>query len=199
MYSENNLNEKLLKLATEHGLDFRVERYPNYNPSVIKIKIKSRDNKPISQEVRNKIELIIKSYALLIPIHVDYIQEEKQMIINPKIYYSNVTIDRVIFNPPATIVLWDDGTKTVVKCSEDDEWDEEKGLALAILKKVMGNDNTYHKIFKKYIPKEPMKIVDLKMFSSKELNSRVQEVIGEFTKWTKENVKTIKDERKDIL
>lgn len=128
MYFENNLNEKLLKLATEHGLDFRVERYPNYNPLGIEIKIKSRDNKPISQEVRNEIELIIKSYTLLIPIHVDYIQEEKQMIINPKIYYSNVTIDRVIFNPPATIVLWDDGTKTVVKCSEDDEWDEEKGL-----------------------------------------------------------------------
>lgn len=35
--------------------------------------------------------------------------------------YASLTlpkIERVIFNPPATIVFWDDKTKTVVKCSE---------------------------------------------------------------------------------
>lgn len=43
-------------------------------------------------------------------------------------------IERVIFNPPATIVFWKDGTKTIVKCQEDDDWDEEKALAMAIVK-----------------------------------------------------------------
>ena len=47
-------------------------------------------------------------------------------------------IKKVIFNDPATIVIWNDGTKTVVKCCEDDEFDPEKGLAMAISKKVLG-------------------------------------------------------------
>lgn len=63
-------------------------------------------------------------------------------------------IKKVIFNDPATIVIWTDGTKTVVKCSENDIFDPEKGLAMAIVKKAFGNDNSFHKIFKKWLPKE---------------------------------------------
>lgn len=62
----------------------------------------------------------------------------------------NVNIRKVIFNNPATIVLWSDGTKTVVKCGPDDIFDKEKGLAMAIVKKMAGNDNRFHKIFKKW-------------------------------------------------
>lgn len=61
-------------------------------------------------------------------------------------------IKKVIFNKPATIVLWEDGTKTVVKCSNSDMWNPEKGLAMCLIKKIYGNDNSYHKIFKKWIP-----------------------------------------------
>ena len=35
-------------------------------------------------------------------------------------------IQEVIFNKPATIVKWDDGTKTVVKCGKYDKYDREK-------------------------------------------------------------------------
>jgi hypothetical protein len=62
----------------------------------------------------------------------------------------NVSIRKVIFNNPATIVLWSDGTKTVVKCGPDDIFDKEKGLAMAIVKKMAGNDSRVHKIFKKW-------------------------------------------------
>lgn len=44
---------------------------------------------------------------------------------------------RVIFNWPATIVFWSDGTKTVVKCAKFDNWDPEKGLAMAVMKKFL--------------------------------------------------------------
>ena len=47
-------------------------------------------------------------------------------------------IRRVIFNYPATIILWCDGTKTVVKLMEGDTWDPEKGFAMAYLKKILG-------------------------------------------------------------
>lgn len=62
----------------------------------------------------------------------------------------NVSIRKVIFNNPATIVLWSDGTKTVVKCGPDDIFDKEKGLAMAIVKKMAGNDSRFHKVFKKW-------------------------------------------------
>lgn len=66
----------------------------------------------------------------------------------------SVSICKVIFNDPATVVLWSDGTKTVVKCGPEDTFDTEKGLAMAIAKKMAGNDNRFHKVFKQYTKKK---------------------------------------------
>lgn len=63
-------------------------------------------------------------------------------------------IERVLFNDPATIVFWSDGTKTVVKCRKGDKWDAEKGLAMACAKKLMGNRDGYHKTLATYYKKE---------------------------------------------
>ena len=63
-------------------------------------------------------------------------------------------IKDVIFNEPATIILWADGTKTVVKCQEGEGYDPEKGLAMAISKKVLGNKGNYYEVFKKWLPEE---------------------------------------------
>ena len=63
-------------------------------------------------------------------------------------------IKNVIFNDPATIVFWDDGTKTVVKCQDGDKFDPEKGLAMAIVKKAYGNKSNYCNKMKKWLPKE---------------------------------------------
>ena len=65
-----------------------------------------------------------------------------------------LSIKNVYFNDPVTVVIWNDGTKTIVRCSENDFYDPEKGLAMAIIKKVYGNDNSFHKIFKKWLPDE---------------------------------------------
>ena len=56
-------------------------------------------------------------------------------------------IDMVIFNDPATIVIWNDKTKTVVKC-HDEPFDREKGLAMCIAKKVLDKD--FHKTFREW-------------------------------------------------
>ena len=55
-------------------------------------------------------------------------------------------IERVIFNGPATVVYWNDGSKTVVKCQPEDTFSTETGLMAAMLKRFMGNDNTYNKV-----------------------------------------------------
>lgn len=62
---------------------------------------------------------------------------------------------KIIFNGPATIVFWDDGTKTVVKCTERETFDYEKGVALCYMKKLLGNDSSFKRVFKKFnIPKQ---------------------------------------------
>ena len=60
-------------------------------------------------------------------------------------------IDKVIFNDPATIIFWEDGTKTVVKCHDRDYFDKEKGFAMACLKKVLGNCGHYYEEVKKWV------------------------------------------------
>lgn len=60
-------------------------------------------------------------------------------------------VKRVIFNNPATIIYWNDNTKTVVKCQNGEPFDAEKGFALCYLKKLLGNDNTFNKVIKKWV------------------------------------------------
>lgn len=38
----------------------------------------------------------------------------------------------------------------MVKCGPDDIFDKEKGLAMAIVKKMAGNDSRFHKVFKEW-------------------------------------------------
>ena len=59
-------------------------------------------------------------------------------------------IKNVKFNGPATIVFWTDGTKTVVKCQDGDDYSEEAGLAMCIVKKAFGNTSKYNDVFKKW-------------------------------------------------
>lgn len=48
-------------------------------------------------------------------------------------------VERIIFNPPATIVFWEDGTKTVVKCMEGQPYEKYAGFAMACMKKMFGS------------------------------------------------------------
>lgn len=70
------------------------------------------------------------------------------------IYSRSLSVKNVIFNDPATIVIWSDGVKTIVKCADGDVFDPEKGLAMAIVKRVFGNKGYYNNIIKKWLPKE---------------------------------------------
>lgn len=63
-------------------------------------------------------------------------------------------IERVIFNDPATIVIWNDGTKTVVKCHEGDTYNEQTGLLMCIAKKHFGNTGKFNDVLHKWVPVE---------------------------------------------
>lgn len=63
-------------------------------------------------------------------------------------------IKKVIFNDPATIVMWADGTKTVVKCQDGDIYDKRTGLLLCMAKKMYGNKNKFNDILNRWCPEE---------------------------------------------
>lgn len=67
-------------------------------------------------------------------------------LITPKV----PDIKRIIFNDPATIIFWADGTKTVVKATEGDEFNPYYGFCCAVTKKMFGNNSKIKKILKKY-------------------------------------------------
>ena len=70
---------------------------------------------------------------------------------------NTAAIKNVIFAPPATIVYWSDGSKTVVKCSEKDVFDPEKGLAMTITKRCGGNKGNYYKEIQNWVEKSGKK------------------------------------------
>lgn len=98
----------------------------------------------LNSEILRQYFLSTKLYK---PNAVACIKEEKTM--NRDVRSS---IKDVIFNYPATIILWKDGTKTIVKARKGEKYDPEKGFAMAVCKKMFGNEGNYYKVFKEYVP-----------------------------------------------
>lgn len=89
------------------------------------------------------IDLILMDYALSFPV------EEETFL---EMLDSN--IEKVIFNDPATVILWKTGEKTVVKAQDGEPYDKEKGFAMAILKYLNDNKSKYNNIIKKWCGNE---------------------------------------------
>ena len=68
-------------------------------------------------------------------------------------------IEKVIFNEPATIVFWNDGTKTVVKCCEKDSYDREVGFKTALLTK-MFSKQALRDMINTYVPKKTKEVCE---------------------------------------
>ena len=56
--------------------------------------------------------------------------------------YSSAPI-KTIFNPPATIVYFNDGDKVISKCDEHDKFSPETGFLMCCMKKYIGNKNCF--------------------------------------------------------
>ena len=94
---------------------------------------------------------ILRQYGLSTelckPNIVAYIKEETTMNCDIR---SN--IKDVIFSDRVTVILWKDGTKTMVRAGKREQYDPEKGFAMAVCKKMFGNEGNYYEVFKKYVP-----------------------------------------------
>lgn len=122
------------------------------------VELVARNNMSLINDYREYIEhdiIAVKEY--LNRLYGTGIKEETNMNkINYQRKHALTRIKKVIFNDPATIVFWNDGTKTVVK-ADDEPFDPEKGLAMAISKYFFDNEGWYYDIFKKWLPEESNK------------------------------------------
>ncbi len=64
---------------------------------------------------------------------------------------SRVYLTKVTYSGPATVAFWSDGTKTVTKCSPADVYNKETGLAICMLKKMIGAKSVMT-TFKNWVP-----------------------------------------------
>ena len=81
----------------------------------------------------------------------DFNSPIRSMIFVDEQYYKRVSHDytaikKVIINPPATIVIWKDGHKEVVKCSKDEDFNPEVGVAMCFMKRIFGSRNQFTKL-----------------------------------------------------
>lgn len=75
-------------------------------------------------------------------------------VIDPELpgYVGNTYLTKVIYNNPATIAFWKDGSKTIAKCDSESVYSEDVGLLICVLKKCLGAQNAINLI--KYWTKE---------------------------------------------
>ena len=69
--------------------------------------------------------------------------------------FGDIYITKVIYQKPATIVFFSDGTKSVCKCAEGDTYSREAGLSICILKWLLGATKTYE-LFKAWLPNDEL-------------------------------------------
>ena len=136
---ERNMNEVVKSFMLKHGIEWDIEREdlvlggPN-NRAKVSMSVRDVDFGNINTKT-------IENLAVAM---VDVLKGSGGGV------YSTEIKD-VIFNDPATIVFWLDGSKTVVK-AKNEPFDPEKGLAMAFSKKFMGNQGNYFNEFKRWLP-----------------------------------------------
>ena len=126
---------KICEICSMMDFDFELDIECNKNRvSINGIDVSFTDNL-INDPLSCRIELVYKKPILHHIYANNYLNFPSNNIPEVK---------KVIFNDPATIVYWKDGTKTVVKCQKGDYFDPEKGFAMAFLKKCWGNKGNFN-------------------------------------------------------
>ena len=92
--------------------------------------------------------------------------------------------EEIIYNDAATIVCWTDGTKTVVKCNENDEYSEYAGFVAAVAKKMYGGANAINRLI------DSKKVVHSNGLGQPFRSEKTfEEVLSEAAKKVTENIK----------
>ena len=98
---------------------------------------------------------------------------------------------RIIRNGIATIVFWNDGTKTIVKCAADDEPDDYMAFCAAYCKKVFGSNSRLKRVIKNARNAKPKKEDIHKVSNTKSLFTNfsvVQTIMDDYRRYMEKSV-----------
>lgn len=120
-----------LKFIKNGVYDIIADNKTSYNNSVVILDVKGKENAPKG-------------------IHLRTITQAKLIEAPPK---PDGGVDRFYINEKkgTTVVIWKDGTKTIVKCQEGEDFDFEKGIAMCFMKKAFNDRGCYNDMFKEAI------------------------------------------------
>lgn len=104
-----------------------------------------------------------------------------------------VYIKEVIYNNPATIILWSDGSKTTCKTTDGDMYNPEYGLLLCVLKKVIGNQESID-LLTHWAP-NLNELIDMSLGKKKFIRKTFAEIRQYFNKLWRAQKKSKKDIR----
>jgi predicted DNA-binding protein YlxM (UPF0122 family) len=155
--SEIAENKNVSRNAVHNQIKNTVDKINNYED---KLKIYEKNKKVEALILDNKIkEEVMKKEKKIMPTkNLEYFTFNGTFTSPFKLptFFDKNQIKDVIFNDPATIVLWKDGTKTVVKCQKNkgDTYNPELGLAMCIIKKMCDNKGNYNDVFNEWLPTE---------------------------------------------
>lgn len=80
---------------------------------------------------------------------VEYTKELRNKLIGGANEMKNADVKKIIFSGPKTIVLWTDGTKTIVSMSKDEtNFDPEAAFCAAYTKKMFGTNSKIKRVIK---------------------------------------------------
>ena len=153
------------------------------------------------RNINGTINKIVRRFGLLPRIRYfavkDKLMELKRMcehLESDATYPSNLLeIDKVIFSGPCTIILWKDGIKTISRVQKGDEFDPEKGIAMAIARRVF-NNKTYHYIFNDLLEEADRNATwsscAAENLSSESLEEALQHVVQKFAEGVNSAIKS---------
>lgn len=115
-------------------------------------------------------------------------QEEESKLLQAQLQNKRLRamVKKVIFSGDRTIIMWNDGTKTVTQCHELDVYDKEKGILACMAKKLYENTNLFNEVIQEYVDFEtevPRTIVDSYMVDIDSLE--ILDTLKEYKHYTK--------------
>lgn len=131
-----------------------------------------------------------------------------KFVINTRVYPSNgaecynvalnigYKVIKVIYNNPATIVIWDDGTKTISKCSAEDTYNPTTGLTVAVFKKLVGGESL-RRLYDDWLPEDSQTVVGMKDVRYKhKLKNRLSDASAETHEVLEDITKTVQKKKR---
>lgn len=115
------------------------------NMKIKNVKFKNQKSWPYHQFNAIKVTWAYSENTTEIQIHRDDVYYSREELLMQCFALYKLGIKKLIFSGPATIAIWNDKKKTVVKCKEDeDAFNTENGLYLCVMKKFMDDSSIRH-------------------------------------------------------